>query len=165
MKTVSQLNSQGYFIGSAVADESPLEPGVFLLPGGCVDVEPIAVPAGKLARFDGAAFVLESMPTTPELELAPPPTPDQIIATKKQAVRAVRKLILDILTGIATEANLTGDVETTNAYLVVLRGLKDITEDWPADPALVDALVMQRYAALVAQCTPQMVSAFAQVAA
>lgn len=96
--------------------------------------------------------------------LRPKPNPAAIIEAKKQAVRAVRKLILDILTGIATEANITGDADTIAAYLVVLQGLKDITEDWPTDPALVDGLVVQRYAALVSQCTPQMVSAFAQVA-
>ncbi len=97
------------------------------------------------------------------LALLPKPSAQQILDNKKLSVRAVRKQILDILTGIATAAMLTGDTDTTAAYLVVLQGLKDITEDWPTDPALVDALVMQRYAALVAQCTPQMVSAFAQV--
>lgn len=88
-----------------------------------------------------------------------------IIEAKKQAVRAARKQILDILTGIAVAAQLQGDTDTTAAYLVVVQDLKDITEDWPTDPDLVDDLVMQRYVALVAQCTPQMVSAFAQVAA
>lgn len=86
------------------------------------------------------------------------------VETKKAAVSFVRKQIIDVLTGVTVAAQLEGDTATTDAYLVVLQGLKDITEDWPADPALVDALVVQRYAALVAQCTPQMVSAFAQVA-
>jgi hypothetical protein len=93
------------------------------------------------------------------------PDPAQIIEAKKQNVRQVRKQILDILTGIALAAQLEGDTATTDAYLVVLQGLKDITEDWPADPALVDLFVMQKYIAIRAQCTPQMVSAFAQVAA
>lgn len=106
-------------------------------------------------------------PYTPE-ELAEiaqrQPDPALVIESKKQAVRAVRKLILDILTGIATEATLKDDSDTTVAYLVVLQGLKDITKDWPTDPALIDDLVMQRYLNLRNQCTPQMVSAFAQVA-
>lgn len=92
------------------------------------------------------------------------PDSPSVIEAKKQALRPVRKQILDILNGIATEAMLTNDTDTTAAYLVVLQGLKDITEGWPTDPAQVDALVVQRYSALVAQCTPQMVSAFAQVA-
>lgn len=94
-------------------------------------------------------------------------TPEEIaaaISTKIAVVRAVRKQILDILTGIALAAQLEGDTATTSAYLVVLQGLKDITNDWPTDPALVDAVVAQRYATLVSQCTPQMVSAFARVA-
>lgn len=93
------------------------------------------------------------------------PEPATDIEDKKRAVRAARKQILDILTGITLAAQLVGDTATTGAYLVVLQGLKDITEDWPTDPALVEGVVMQRYAALKAQCTPQMVSAFAQVAA
>lgn len=88
----------------------------------------------------------------------------EVIEAKKQAVRAVRKNILDILAGITTAALVEGDTDTPAAYLAVRQGLLDITEDWPTDSALVDALVVQRYSALVAQCTPQMVGAFAQVA-
>lgn len=39
-KIVSQLDDSGYFIAAIVPDESPLEPGVFLIPGGAVDVAP-----------------------------------------------------------------------------------------------------------------------------
>lgn len=52
MKVVSQLNSAGYFVAPAFADPSPLEPGVYLLPGGCVDVEPPTIPFGKIAKWD-----------------------------------------------------------------------------------------------------------------
>lgn len=50
-KVVSQLDAAGRFIGSTVADESPLEPGVFHIPGGAVDVPPPVVPGGKFARW------------------------------------------------------------------------------------------------------------------
>lgn len=36
-KTVPQLNSQGFYIGIVEATESPLEPGVWHIPGGAVD--------------------------------------------------------------------------------------------------------------------------------
>lgn len=34
MKTVYQTNAEGYFVGPVQADPSPLEPGVWLIPGG-----------------------------------------------------------------------------------------------------------------------------------
>lgn len=39
-KTVFQTDTAGHFIGVTVADESPMEPGVFLMPRGCVDAQP-----------------------------------------------------------------------------------------------------------------------------
>jgi hypothetical protein len=40
------------------ADESPLEPGVYLIPGGCVEIAPPAVPQHKAACWSGTAWQL-----------------------------------------------------------------------------------------------------------
>lgn len=69
-KQVCQLNGAGYFIGVTVADESPLEPGVFLMPFGTVDAEAPSIPDGKIAKWDGE-WVFEDIPT-PEPTPAPP---------------------------------------------------------------------------------------------
>jgi hypothetical protein len=62
-KRVAQLDEHGFFIGMTDADESPLEPGVFLMPAGCVDSEPPAVEAeDKAARWNGSAFVVINKP-------------------------------------------------------------------------------------------------------
>lgn len=60
MKIVSQLDALGYFTGPVEADESPLEPGVYLIPGGAIDVDPPTVPDGMVAlrQGNGWAFVL-----------------------------------------------------------------------------------------------------------
>lgn len=85
-KIISQLDAEGYFSGPTVADESPLEPGVFLIPMGAVDVPPPSVPEGKRARYVGGKFVLENIPM-PEPEPEPtPPTPEEI-ATAVSAAR------------------------------------------------------------------------------
>ena len=64
-KIVSQLDPAGYFAFPVDADESPLEPGTFLIPGGAIDVPPPQVPAGKLARWAGQ-WVFEDKPQEPQ---------------------------------------------------------------------------------------------------
>lgn len=95
-------------------------------------------------------------------ELAPKPSAQSILDAKKTQLRTVREGILNRLSGIALAAQLTGDTATTSAYITVRQGLLDITENLPADET-IDGVVMYRYAALVSSCTPQMVTAFAQV--
>lgn len=86
-KVVSQLDVDGYFLCPTLADESPLETGIFLPPGGCVDVEPPQVPEGKRARFVDGAFVLEDIPMPPAPQPDPPPTPEQIAVRISNAVQ------------------------------------------------------------------------------
>lgn len=43
-KIVYQTDHFGWFTGKTVADESPLEPGVFLIPAGCFEDAPPAGP-------------------------------------------------------------------------------------------------------------------------
>ncbi|MDV9030489.1 hypothetical protein Q7C30_000025 [Pseudomonas sp. RAC1] len=57
-KTVYQTNAQGLYVGATQADLSPLEPDVWLLPGGCVETPPPAIPQNKAAHWDGAAWSL-----------------------------------------------------------------------------------------------------------
>jgi hypothetical protein len=57
-KTVYQTNHLGIFVGPVTADESPLEPGVFLIPGGCVMTPPPTVPEHKAAWWNGKAWQL-----------------------------------------------------------------------------------------------------------
>jgi hypothetical protein len=91
MKQVIQLDAEGYFIGLTIADESPLEPGVLLIPAGAIDAPVPAIPEGKLAKWNGA-WVFEDAPE-PEPEPVPepkpkPPTPEEefeILRMKRQA--------------------------------------------------------------------------------
>lgn len=54
-RVVSQLDAAGYFVAPVDADESPLEPGVWLIPGGAIDrLPPVAQKAGKLYRPNDA---------------------------------------------------------------------------------------------------------------
>jgi hypothetical protein len=84
-KTVSQLDALGYFVGPIDADASPLEPNVYLIPGGAVDSPPPSIPDGKVARWDGG-WVFENPPTpvtipAPDVS-APPPQITEAQAAK-----------------------------------------------------------------------------------
>jgi len=72
MKQVAQLNNEGYFVGMTTADESPLEPGVYLMPAGTVDASEPTIPAGKRAKWTGNDWVLEDIP--PEKPIQPYPS-------------------------------------------------------------------------------------------
>ena len=87
MKTVSQLDAQGFFVGTNEADESPLEPGEYLIPGGCVDAPAPTIPSGQRARWvDG--WVFEDIPA-PEPEPTPePPVPQSTEALRRAAYQA-----------------------------------------------------------------------------
>ena len=57
-KTVYQYDLAGLFIGQTDADESPLEPGVFLIPARCVEVEPPEFTGDQWPRWNGAKWEL-----------------------------------------------------------------------------------------------------------
>lgn len=61
MKTVVQLNEDGYVIGFTVADESPLEPGVYHIPRNCIDTELPNIPVNKNVKWNGSEFIFEDI--------------------------------------------------------------------------------------------------------
>ena len=155
-KTVYLFDGNGKFTTQYEAQESPLEPGVFIAPENSVDVAPPQLQTGENAQWNGAAWVVQAPEKAPEIDQ------HAILTIKKAQLRTVREGLLNRLSGIALAAQLTGDTVTTSAYLVVRQGLLDITENLPADET-IDGVVMYRYASLVGACTPQMVTAFGQV--
>ena len=71
MKQVIQLDADGYFAGLTTTDESPLEPGVLLIPAGAVDVPVPTILEGQRAKWDGN-WVFEDIPQPePEPETVP----------------------------------------------------------------------------------------------
>jgi hypothetical protein len=74
-KQVCQLDAESYFVGLTTADESPLEAGVYLIPGGCIDTAAPTIPDGQRAKWVGE-WVFEDI-QKPEPE---PPTPEEIQA-------------------------------------------------------------------------------------
>lgn len=63
MKTITVYNfdTAGFYTGSSDADESPMEPGVFLMPQNSTTEKPPKAPEGKRARWTGAAWKLATV--------------------------------------------------------------------------------------------------------
>jgi hypothetical protein len=65
-KTVFQTDRAGHFVSVEEADESPLEPGVYLMPRGCVEVAPPDEwPEDKWPRWNGRQWELILKPKLP----------------------------------------------------------------------------------------------------
>lgn len=65
-KTAYQYDTAGLYIGETVADESPLEPGVYLLPARCtIKPPPATVTDGKVPRWTGKSWQLVTKPVAP----------------------------------------------------------------------------------------------------
>lgn len=62
-KTVYLVDTAGLLAGTVQADESPLQPGTWLLPAGAVETPPPAeFPAGRWPRWIGSGWVLATAP-------------------------------------------------------------------------------------------------------
>ena len=57
-KPVFQYDLAGMYVGQTEADESPLEPGVFLIPARCVEVAPPEFTGDQWPRWNGAKWEL-----------------------------------------------------------------------------------------------------------
>ena len=66
-KIVYQTNYSGLFVGETIADESPLEPDVFLIPAGCVELAPPENwPEDQWPRWNGFKWELIQKPEVQE---------------------------------------------------------------------------------------------------
>jgi hypothetical protein len=66
-KTVFQYDVSGAFIGTTLADESPLEPGVWIMPARTTDVEPPACADDELPQWNGVGWHVIPRPPAPSV--------------------------------------------------------------------------------------------------
>lgn len=83
---VYQVRPDGVLVGYTAADESPLEPGTYLIPGYCVVEEPPEFSEGSQARWDWTAekWVIEPVE---EQASDPDPNPETPSAVKEVSIR------------------------------------------------------------------------------
>lgn len=129
---VYQTDASGYFVGEVAADESPLEPGVFLIPGGCVEQAPPDCPVThRPRRFDGA-WTVEVIPVPPPPPPDLPPTMAELFALAAERRRAVVNGGTAIATSGGTipawtDADSQGAI---TALVVAAQMIPDIATGW-----------------------------------
>jgi hypothetical protein len=148
MKTVSQLDAAGYFIGPTISDESPRQPGVFLIPAGAVDSLPPNIPQGQRALWNGA-WMLEPIPMPPPPAAPPPPEP----LTDAQALLKIDadadRIISDAVGSRTTEYEMAeagaaayqaaGYTGTVPPSVQIWATVESQTAQWAADDILAQA--------------------------
>lgn len=97
-KIVYQLDENGVLVGEALADESPLEPGVFIIPGGCVEIEPPPYVEGKLRVFVGNEWHYQDLPQQEEEPEPPLPSLADLRSAKILVLNAKCQAIADQIT-------------------------------------------------------------------
>lgn len=118
---IIQLDDNGYFVGTTIADESPLEEGVFLLPRNCIQAILPNIPQGKRARWDGEWIIEDLPPVDPEP--SPPPLPHEY-----DIKAAANKVITDRYPewkqrNMLAEASYLDRNDPTNARIAELEGV------------------------------------------
>ena len=89
---VFQTDRAGHYVGNTVADESPLEPGVYLIPAGCVGVAPPSSwPDDKWPRWNGASWDIVTKPAVVTNEINDPVEKLQAFLAANPDVAAILK--------------------------------------------------------------------------
>ncbi len=147
-KTVYQTDQAGRYLGPIPADESPLEPGVWLMPAGCVEEPPPSAKKGQVAIWSEGRWAL--VPDEIAVVLPADTTPDRDIksvwretATASRAEFLKALVRLSILPGSDAVAAARGDWPKT--FAAALEGL-------PVDP--VEAQIDWASATHVARQAP-----------
>ena len=120
----------GVYLGTSQADESPLEPGEFLIPAHAVTIAPPAVAAGERARWSGSVWIAEPIPAPPAQPAPPVPTDGELAAAALVKTDAVA--VRCFKAGVAFPADWQSYVSALRA---IVAGGQGPLPDMPAYPA------------------------------
>jgi hypothetical protein len=124
--------STGVFLGVDFAQESPLEPGVFLLPAGATFVEPPQVSENQQAVWLGDSWEVQDTPPEPE---PTPETPEPELLTW-DTIRAERNFLLS-QSDWTQLADAPLSPEQKQAWTVYRQALRDVPSSFTTPEEVV----------------------------
>lgn len=155
MKTVYQTDSSGIFIGETIARESPLEPGVYLIPFGCVEETPPSAIGHAAVYVNNAWSLIEDhrgetwyqgkTPTIiqflgdPSLEGFTASMPDPSLEEQFAAIEADFELKKNALTARLTTIKLIARTEEAAKTAAIQTEYSQLCED---KAAAIEALLL-----------------------
>ena len=95
MKIYNYNPENGYFVGESLADESPLEPSVYLIPAHATKIAAPKATKGKVVVWNGSDWELQDLPVEPVID-----------NSEYEAKQAARQAILEKLGLTADELKL-----------------------------------------------------------
>lgn len=117
---VYQCDANGFYIYTSKADPCPREPGVFMLPRGCVEQEPPVCAEDEVVRWDGVSWeVLNRKDVDPDFKSAS----DLARITRNRLLQEADIVVNKIMDGTKG----LGKIKDWRAYRVALRS-------WPESP-------------------------------
>ncbi len=144
---VYQLGPEGYFAGPVKADESPLEPGIFLIPGGCVETAPpVFDPASQRARWVDGDWQVEDIPQPepepePDAQAPETDTPESEPVDLKVYAGTVRKTIeqqgVVLPTGVVVQSDVESQGKIAQTIQSIDLGMIDEPVNWKASTGFV----------------------------
>lgn len=140
----------GKSLGIEFAQESPLEPGVFLLPAGATFVEPPQAPEGKQAVWGGASWEIQDIPLPqPEPEAFKPELVSETVLPDPEPltwdrIRAERNFLLS-QSDWTQLADAPLSPEQKQAWAVYRQALRDVPSSFatPEEVVWPDIITVQ----------------------
>ena len=136
---VYQTDADGYYIGPVEADESPLEPGVYLIPRLAVETEPPETEPGQRAYWNGSEWLLDPSDASliAEIELAKWRATAKVSRFQARAALLGAGLLTSIETAVANSGNAFAQLAWADAIefrrnsptIAALAGLVGLTDE------------------------------------
>lgn len=95
------------YVGDSIADESPLEPGVFLIPANATQVAPLQRQEGKTVHYQLGEWIYRDIP-----KVEPEPEPEPYVPTYADLRRKEYPPMSDYLDGV-----VKGDQAQIDKYI------------------------------------------------